>query len=83
MLEILNILKQKFSLIASAFLKLFTPILSLLKCLACPVSEHPSTANVLTGPKHCTAEVCRRVLSSYLFIILTNMDLGTVPLIQI
>ena len=25
----------------------------LLECITGPVSEHPSTANVLTGPKHC------------------------------
>ena len=51
------------------------------KCLKGPVSEHPSTINMLKGPKHClnlpTASL------SYFFITLGGMKLGNVSLSDI
>ena len=45
--------KQKITLIASVFLKIWTPKTLLDTCLKKPVSENPSTSNMLNRCKHC------------------------------
>ena len=49
----MNILKKKMTLVAFAYVKLWTPKMWLNKCLKCPVSEAPSTSNMVNGLKHC------------------------------
>ena len=51
--KILNILRKKMILRDFVFLKLRTPKTWLGKCLKSPVSEDPSTSNMVKMPKHC------------------------------
>ena len=53
LVEILNILKQKMTFIDLVFPKLRTPKTFLDKCLKSPVSENPSTSNMVNRTKHC------------------------------
>ena len=50
--SILKIFKKKMTLIADVILNLRTPKMWLDKCLKSPVSEHPSTSNMVNGSKH-------------------------------
>ena len=50
--SILKIFKKKVTLIADVILNLRTPKMWLDKCLKSPVSEHPSTSNMVNGSKH-------------------------------
>ena len=49
----LNILKEKMTLIEFVFAKLRTPKMWLDEYLKSPVSEASSTISMVNGPKHC------------------------------
>ena len=51
---ILNIFKKKMTLKADVFLNFWTRNRCLDRCLKSPVSEDPSTSNMVNEPKHCS-----------------------------